>query len=181
MIYETSFSFIPTLASDELATQVGKIKEIITSKGGEVVSEEYPQVISLAYAIRHRMDNKYITHETAHFGWVKYDVEQEKAQEIKKELDDIKVLLRYLTLKTVKENTMISKDLFAILQGKEVAVAPIRKVEKAPEPVAEEGEMNKDKVDEKLDKMLDDEPAKDSDTQKEDGQDQESADTETKE
>ncbi|MFT5359591.1 MAG: ribosomal protein S6 [Candidatus Paceibacteria bacterium] len=175
MIYETSFSFLPTLASDELATQVGKLKEVITSKGGEIISEEYPQVINLAYSIRHRMDNKYKTHETAHFGWVKYDVEQSEAQDVKKGLDNIKVLLRYLTLKTVKENTMISKDVFAILQGKEIVAAPVRKVEKAPEPVVE-GDMSEKKVDEQLDKMLDDESAdKVEGEAKEDGKDQETA------
>ncbi len=155
MIYETSFLFLPTLAGDELAVQVGKLKEVVTSNGGEILSEEYPQMIDLSYSIRHRLENKYVVSETAYFGWVKYEATPETAPKIKKGLDAIKVLMRYLTLKTVKENTMVSKDIFATLQGKESA-APVREYKKEVTPVVEEGEMDAKEVDVELDKMLDD-------------------------
>jgi ribosomal protein S6 len=154
MVYETSFLFLPNLASDELAAQVGKLKEVITSNGGEVVAEEYPQMISLSYPIRHRMDNKYTDYATAYFGWVKYEIEADKAEEIKKAIDAIKSMLRYLTTKTVKENTIVSKDVFGILQGKEPMQAKPKEVKRVKPQ--EEGEMNEEEVDEELDKMLDD-------------------------
>lgn len=161
MIYETTFLFLPTLASDELATQVGKLKEVITSNGGEIVSEEYPQMIELAYDIRHRMENKYSNYAGANLGWVKYEADPASAEAIKKGFDAIKTLLRYLTLKAEKENTMVSKDIFSILQGKEVATAPVRDSKEQASQDSEEGEMNENKVDEELDKMLD-ESAEDS-------------------
>jgi ribosomal protein S6 len=166
MVYETSFLFLPTLAGDELAVQVGKLKEAVTSNGGEILSEEYPQNIALSYPIRHRLENKYVVSETAYFGWMKYELDPEKAEEVKKLIDSIKVLMRYVTLKTVKENTIVSKDVFATLQGKDVPAAPIVKevVKRAP---VDEGEMVEEEVDEELDKMLEDTSEEAESTEKE--------------
>ncbi|NCT00187.1 30S ribosomal protein S6 [Candidatus Parcubacteria bacterium] len=156
MIYETTFLFLPTLSSEDLAVQVGKLKEIITSNGGEIISDEYPQMVSLAYTLRHRLENKYTNYDTANLGWVKYNLDPEAAPKVKKQADLIKSLLRYLTLKTVSENTMISKNVFAMLQGKEIFAAAPKEYKKPVAPVVEEGEMVKEEVDEELDKMLDD-------------------------
>jgi ribosomal protein S6 len=152
MIYETSFLFLSTLPGDELAAQVGNLKEIITSKGGKVLSEEYPQMINLAYPIRFRMDNKYTIHETAYFGWVKYELDAEKAPEVKKAIDAIKTLIRYLTLKTVTENTLVGN----VFDQLEADTAKVEVVE-SDDQSSEEGEIDTEKVDEKLDEMLDDE------------------------
>jgi len=150
MVYETSFLFLSSLASDELAGQVGLLKEIITSRGGEIISEEYPQMIGLSYPIRHRLDNKYVLHENANFGWVKYELDPEKAEEVKKEIDLIKTLVRYITVKTVKEQTFVSKDVFASLRGETMPDAP-----KELKPEVEEEILALDEeVDEELDKIL---------------------------
>ncbi len=156
MIYETSFLFLPTLSGGDLAVQVGKLKEVITSNGGEILSEEYPQMIGLAYTLRHRFENKYSNYDTANFGWVKYSLEAEAAAKVKKEVDLMKSLIRYLTIKSVEENTMVSKNVFGMLQGKEISAAVFREERGTPD---EEGVMVEGEVDGELSKILDEEEA----------------------
>lgn len=108
MVYETSYIFLPSLAFEQVSQSVSAIKEAVSGLGGEVISYEDPVLIDLAYpmtknvgTIRHKVS-------TGYFGWIKFSISSEKVGEIKKLLDINDGVVRYLIIKTVRENTLLN-------------------------------------------------------------------------
>jgi len=105
-IYEIGYNLIPTISEEEVAKEVGKIKEKIASLEGAVISDEYPNQIKLAYEMTKEIDNKNVRFSSAYFGWIKFEMDAENVAEIKKMADSDLNVLRYIIIKTVRENTM---------------------------------------------------------------------------
>ncbi len=107
-IYEVSFLLLPSLAIEQLPSKVTALKKLLTSVGGQVISDENPILIDLAYpmtkvvqTVRHKCTMGY-------FGWVKFEANKEGIEAIKKGLDMDNEILRYLIIKTVRENTLLN-------------------------------------------------------------------------
>lgn len=105
-IYEIGYNLIPTISEEEVAKEVGKIKEHITNLGGLVISDEYPNQIKLAYEMTKEIDNKNVRFNSAYFGWIKFEMNPESVAEIKKMADGGANFLRHIIIKTVRENTI---------------------------------------------------------------------------
>src|SRR4051812_9140619 len=97
-IYEVSY-----LLLDEGAS----VKEAVSSCGGEVISFEEPISIDLAYSMTKVVGTLRRKVTSAYFGWVKFELPAEKIAEVKKTLDGMESVLRYLIIKTVRENTLL--------------------------------------------------------------------------
>ena len=106
MIYEIGYNLIPTMSPEDVAKEVGMIKEKITSLGGEIISDEYPNLIKLAYEMLKEIDNKNVKFTSAFFGWVKFEIEPEHVAAINKMAESSENVLRFIIIKTVRENTM---------------------------------------------------------------------------
>ncbi len=70
--------------------------------------------------------------DSAHFGWLKFEVVQSEAVAVKKLLDTNPHVLRYLMVKTVKENTLLngkmklkSEDKAKVISDEEEVLAPV--------------------------------------------------------
>lgn len=107
-VYEVSYLLLPSLAQEQVPAKVESIKQAISSAGGSVISFEDPVLIDLAYSMvkvlqtsRHKADSGY-------FGWIKFEVAKDAVEAIKKTLDNSEEILRYLIIKTVKENTLLN-------------------------------------------------------------------------
>lgn len=107
-IYEVGYLVIPSVGEEELPQAVTTIKDVILGKGAQVISEEYPKLMPLAYTMIKVLDNKHTRFSTAYFGWVKFEVMPHHIPEIQKLLDGNNQLLRYLCILTVRENTMVT-------------------------------------------------------------------------
>ncbi|MCI5108636.1 MAG: 30S ribosomal protein S6 [Candidatus Pacebacteria bacterium] len=105
-IYEIGFHILPTVAEEALGDEVSKIRTEI-EKGGEVISEEYPKLQDLEYSISKYIDTKKSKFDRAYFGWIKFEGDAELALSIKKVCDNHSNILRYLIIKTVRENTLV--------------------------------------------------------------------------
>lgn len=108
-IYELGYLLAPTLSEDEVPAAFGNLKDLITSMGGVAISEEMPKNIPLAYTMAKVIQNVRQKFDNAYFGWIKFYMDSEKVLELKKKLDLDPTLIRFLILKTVKENTLASK------------------------------------------------------------------------
>lgn len=108
-VYEVGYLLVPTISSEEVPAVYGNIKELITSLGGDIISDEMPQMTVLAYPMLKVVTNIRNKFNTAYFGWVKFEMGSQKVLELKKKLDLDVNIVRFLTLKTVKENTIASK------------------------------------------------------------------------
>ncbi len=108
-VYEVSFLFVPTLSEDEVLNSFNSLRELILSFEGETISDEMPKIIELAYTMQKTIKNKINKFDNGYFGWIKFFMDAEKVSELKKKLDLSSEIIRFLIVKTVKENTMSLK------------------------------------------------------------------------
>ncbi len=108
-IYELGYLLTPTISEENLSVNYGNLKDLIVNFGGEIISDEMPKMISLAYTMLSVTQNVRNKFDTAYFGWVKFEIIPEKILELKKKLDIDSNFIRFLILKTVRENTIAAK------------------------------------------------------------------------
>lgn len=149
-VYEVSYLLLPSLAIEQVPREIESIKESIISRGGAVISDENPVLIDLAYSMTKVVQTVRHKVTTGYFGWVKFEMPAGGIEAVKKSFDANESVLRYLILKTVKENTL--------LLGK----MKLQKEEKVrSEPMGDEGveapapEAPKETSSEEIDKTID--------------------------
>ena len=143
-IYELGYILVSSLPDEKIATEVESIKALLAKNGAEIVSHEDPILIDLAYSMVKVVSAQRQKYSRGYFGWVKFEGEPEALAEIKKALDLSATVLRYMIVKTVRENTL--------LNGKMVLRKEERE-EMAPEEVGDEVIAESTEV---LDKSIDD-------------------------
>jgi ribosomal protein S6 len=108
-VYEVGYLLVPTVPEEGVAGLYSSLKDLVVSLGGEIISDEMPKMIPLAYTMLKVTQNIRSKFDTAYFGWVKFEIIPEKVLELKKKLDLDPNFMRFLILKTVKENTIAAK------------------------------------------------------------------------
>src|SRR5471030_1948154 len=108
-VYELGYLLVPGIAPEDVAVNYGNLKELVSSFGGVVISDEMPKMIPLAYAMTKVVANIRNKFSTAYFGWIKFTMDSDKVLQLKKKLDLDTKVIRFLILKTVKENTIAAK------------------------------------------------------------------------
>lgn len=108
-VYEVGYLLVPSLSEEEVPAQYTAIKDMVASFGGELIADEMPKMINLAYSMQKVVSNVRSKFNTAYFGWVKFVMGAAEIIELKKKLDLDPKIVRFLILKTVKENTIASK------------------------------------------------------------------------
>jgi ribosomal protein S6 len=108
-VYELGYLLVPTIKEEDVPITYGNLKELVSSFGGEVISDDMPKVISLAYTMQKVVSNVRSKFNTAYFGWIKFMMDGEQVLKLKSKLDLDPNLIRFLIIKTVKENTIATK------------------------------------------------------------------------
>jgi ribosomal protein S6 len=108
-VYEFGYLLVPTVEEVNVPVLYGNLKELVSSFGGVSISDEMPKMIPLAYTMVKVVANVRSKFSTAYFGWLKFMMDSDKVLELKKKLDLDPNIIRFLILKTVKENTIASK------------------------------------------------------------------------
>ncbi len=146
-IYEVGYLLVPDLPEEEVAREYSALKDAIVKEGAELISDEMPKKIPLAYSIEKVLANARHKFSAAYFGWVKFAVDREKISELKKKFDDNPKLIRFLLLKTVKENTIASKRFIRDIPYRRPLVSR-KKEEKPATPI------NKEEIDKEIEAMV---------------------------
>ncbi len=107
-VYELAVLLLPSLSPADVEKQIASFTNEFTSRGGELISSEAPVMINLAYPMVKVVHTNRQKCQEAYFGWMKFEIETEAINEIKKVLDGSEIMLRYLLVKTVRENTLIN-------------------------------------------------------------------------
>ena len=143
-VYEVSYLLLPSIAMEQVQPKTLVLKEILTSLGALIISDESPILIDLAYpmtkvvgAVRHKVT-------TGYFGWIKFEINKEAS--VKKALDADQEVLRYLLIKTVRENTLLS--------GK-MKLGYGDRIKKEEEAIPDVLEPTKESIPEEIDKSID--------------------------
>ncbi len=110
-VYELGIHLLPTLSEADVQVEFSKIKSNIEKLDGEIISESQPKMFNLAYEIPKTLKAQKKWYETAYFGWVKFELDSSKVAVFEKFVKELEHTLRYLIVKTVRENTLVSKDI----------------------------------------------------------------------
>lgn len=150
-VYELSFILLPSLAESEIPAKVGSVKDLITKAGGAVVSNEDPILIDLAYPMTRVTPNSRTKVSSGYFGWIKFELSSEEIGKIKTKLDTDGEVVRYLLIKTVKENTLLHGKMNLVKEEKRSRDDEVEPVE-ATEEVVEKGAA--EEVDKSIDELV---------------------------
>lgn len=145
-VYELGYVLVPTIEEAGVPAVYGNLKELVSSFQGEVISDEIPKMIDLAYSMVKVVTNVRNKFNTGYFGWIKFTMDSLKVLELKKTLDLDPNIVRFLILKTVKENTIAAKR---FIRGDAYRKTPMKKNDNQPVvPI------NKEEVDKEIDALI---------------------------
>lgn len=108
-VYELGYLLAPTAPETEVPGLVDALKAAIEKAGGSVRAEGAPEFIDLAYTMEKSIASKKMKYSQAYFGWIKFEAAPEAMESLKKTLDVMAVLIRYILVKTSIENAVIFK------------------------------------------------------------------------
>ena len=106
-VYEVGYTLLPSLAIEQVPAKVEELKEALQKAGGEVISLENPTLVDLAYPMTKVIQTVRYKCQTGYFGWMKFEMDKDGIKEVKKNFDSDENILRYLLVKTVRENTLL--------------------------------------------------------------------------
>lgn len=107
-VYEVGYLLSSGIPEEKLADEVNTIKSLIEKNGGTFISDEFPKIRQLAYVIPKTIGTTKQKFTHAYFGWVKFEAESVGLPVIKEGLEKNDNIVRFLLIKTVRENTMSS-------------------------------------------------------------------------
>jgi ribosomal protein S6 len=149
-VYEISFIFDNKLDESTALEKANALKQSIATLGGSFISEEAPYMRELAYEMTRVVNNVNVRFNEGYFGWIKFELGGDKVKEFEKAIKLDEEVVRYIVVKTVRDNTVYTKRAPVIkaetLVNNEDDVNidttkdadPLSVTEVAPEVVAEE-------------------------------------------
>lgn len=135
-IYELGYHLVPTLAEEQIPGASGAVRGMIERISKDIIAEELPVFIDLAYTIVKTVDHKNKRFDEAYFGWIKFEGAPRGVAELEEGLKKDENVLRYLIVKTIREDTFIAKK-FTGAKVKEIAEETTATEEAVAEPSEE--------------------------------------------
>ncbi len=108
-VYEISFIFDNKLDEEAALKKGDALKQSIATLGGSFISEETPYLRELAYEMIRVQNNINVRFNVGYFGWIKFEMESDKVKEFEKALKLDEETVRFLVVKTLRENTVYTK------------------------------------------------------------------------
>jgi len=118
-VYEVGYLLLPSVPAEKVSAEADGLKALIEKNKGSIISDEFPKLRPLAYMMAKQIDGVRHKCTEGYFGWVKFEIESAALPVIKAALDTHPKMLRYLLVKTVRENTYLGQK--AIPEVKETA------------------------------------------------------------
>ena len=150
-VYEVSYILLPSLAVEQVPGKAAGLRDMLTSAGGAVISYEDPVLIDLAYPMVKVVGTERHKANSGYFGWTKFEMAKEGMEKVKKALDADVDTVRYLIVKTVKENTLLEGKMKLKSEEK-----MLRRDDEELEDVPVEAlkEVSPDELDKNIDEMV---------------------------
>jgi ribosomal protein S6 len=154
-IYEVGYLIASSVPEEKVEEEVNIIKKIIADNGASVISDEFPKRQPLAYTIRRKtVAGSYDKFDEAYFGWVKFEVGSSSIASIKKAIEIIPSVIRFLVITTVRENTYLGKHAPTITQ-RDVVSDGVKAEDKEPVKKDEnEAPATIEEIDKSIDAMV---------------------------
>jgi ribosomal protein S6 len=152
-VYEVGYHIVPTIAEENLGEEVTALKDLLGDNGANFISEEYPRLMELAYEMTRSIANKKQKFATGYFGWVKFECTPEEAKTIKELLDKNEKLVRYLLIKTVRENTISPKRAYVKQENKRRTPFRVKDTPEVEEPTESIKAVDEDEIDKEIEAL----------------------------
>ncbi len=153
-VYEVGYHMVPTIAEENVGEEVTILKDMLAENGANFISDEYPRLMELAYEMTRSIANKKQKFTTGYFGWVKFECTPEEAKTIKELLDKNEKLVRYLLIKTVRENTMSPKRTYPKQDNKKRIPSRVKEASETVESSDPVEEVNEAEIDKEIDALV---------------------------
>ncbi len=138
-VYEIGYHILSSVDEGNIEKEREALVAIITKFNGMVISEEIPALIDLAYDMDKIIENKRHIYSQAYFGWIKFDLSPEVIVSLEKEVEKLNNILRFILIKTVRENTIISEKPYKLAKtGNKSLEDEDEDFDEVERPIAEE-------------------------------------------
>lgn len=109
-VYEIGFHIVPNISPENVKSEFEAVKKVVSNnEGSSFITEGLPVLKTLTYTISKEVKAVKSKYDEAYFAWIKFTALPNQIEEIKKELDQMDSIIRYLIISTVRENTMVAK------------------------------------------------------------------------
>lgn len=150
LIYEVGFHVVPTVEEAQVGDVVQKIRGAVEATGAEIIGEQFPAKISLAYVVERAVTGKREKFSEAYFGWIKFAVEsREGIPALEEKLRSTKEVLRSLLVESaIVEAAAPRRAVFSSnrLEGETI--------KKPTGEVQEGGEVSETELDKSIDALV---------------------------
>ena len=102
--YEVGYHIVSTVSEDALPKEVAKLTDIVKALGGTFVAEGFPVKTELAYMISKKFGTERHDFTSTYFGWVAFELSPDKINECKIQIEALQNVLRFIIIKTTKED-----------------------------------------------------------------------------
>lgn len=152
-IYEVGYHIISSVSEENVPAQVEKIKSYLAKEKAIIISEEAPKLRPLAYSIKKAFEGSYKVFDKAYFGFFKFELGEEgDVRNIDLAMKKDESILRYIVIKTVRENTMYSPKI-TVFSDKEAKIKTFRE----DKPVKGEKTATIEEIDKSIDALVSEE------------------------
>ena len=110
-VYEIGYIIASSVPTEKVAEEKGRITALLEKAKANILGGEEPELRPLAYVIKKKVGPINEKYSEGFFGWTKFEANPEEMEALKKGLDAIETLVRYLLITTTKENTYIGKKI----------------------------------------------------------------------
>jgi len=107
-VYEIGFHLVPHVGEEGVSKAVEAIRTLLGD--AEIISEGYPQKMTLAYTVERPVQGKVEKYSESYFGFIKFSTPRERAQELRAALGGMREVMRFLLIETVREDLMAQKQ-----------------------------------------------------------------------
>lgn len=108
-VYEIGYLLVSSVPTEKVADIAASLKDVLSKKGAEIISEEAPELIELSYTMIKKIGTANQRFDRGYFGWIKFELSASEIEEVKKTFEMHPDMLRMLLIITVKENTFLGK------------------------------------------------------------------------
>lgn len=137
-VYEVGFHVVPTVDEAKVGDVVETIRAVLAKAGAEIIKDQFPQKITLAYTVERAAAGKREKFTDAYFGFIKFAVEREAVLELQGLLRSSKDILRHLLVETMREEPVVARR--AVYASNRLEGETIKKPTATPETPTEVSE-----------------------------------------
>jgi ribosomal protein S6 len=150
-VYEIGFHIVATTPEDGVAKVVDRIRAELDKAKAEVISEAFPQKMTLAYTIERPVSgSRNERHAESYFGWIKFETEPSAIPPLHEAVRAMREVLRFLLIETVREDitTQPRRAVFASdrLEGKTI--------QKPTGPIEKSGEVSEEELEKSIEALV---------------------------